>query len=142
MPAKLEAGNLNVHALAGWNAALKELRAESVQQREETCCELAGLLHQGLAELPHVRVFGKPGSLATASLVIEDLSPSDAAAILDAEFGVETRAGWHCAALIHGYLGSQPQGTLRISAGHTTTAEEIEAAVSAVGQVARTLHSH
>lgn len=142
MPAKLEAGNLNVHALAGWNAALKELRAESVQRREETCCGLAGLLHQGLAELPHVRVFGKPGSLATASLVIEDLSPSDAAAILDAEFGVETRAGWHCAALIHGYLGSQPQGTLRISAGHTTTAEEIEAAVSAVGQVARTLHSH
>ena len=142
MPAKLEAGNLNVHALAGWNAALKELRSESVQRREEICRELAGLLYQGLSELPHVRVFGKPGSLATASLVIEDLSPGDAAAILDAEFGVETRAGWHCAALIHGYLGSQPHGTLRISAGHTTTAEEIEAAVSAVGQVARTLHSH
>ena len=142
MPAKLEAGNLNVHALAGWNAALKELRSESVQRREENCRELAGLLYQGLSELPHVRVFGKSGSLATASLVIEDLSPGDAAAILDAEFGVETRAGWHCAALIHGYLGSQPHGTLRISAGHTTTAEEIEAAVSAVGQVARTLHSH
>jgi cysteine desulfurase / selenocysteine lyase len=142
MPAKLEAGNLNVHALAGWAAALRELRQEGVERRGEISCELARLMHEELAELPHVRVFGKPGGLATASILIDDLSPSDAAAILDAEFGVETRAGWHCAALIHGYLGSEPQGTLRISAGHTTTAEEIANAVAAVGQVARTLHPH
>ena len=142
MPAKLEAGNLNVHALAGWAAALKELRDEGVEQRGKVSGELAQLLHGGLADLPHVRVFGKAGPLATVSILIEDLSPGDAAAILDAEFGVETRAGWHCAALIHGYLGSEPQGTLRISAGHTTTVAELEAAVSAVGQVARTLHSH
>ena len=73
--------------------------------------------------------------------MIDDLSPADAAAILDAEFGVETRAGWHCAALIHGYLGSESEGTLRISAGHTTTAEEIAKAVASIGQVVRTLHS-
>ncbi|MGI9466116.1 MAG: aminotransferase class V-fold PLP-dependent enzyme [Rubripirellula sp.] len=140
MPAKLEAGNLNVHALAGWAAALRELREEGVERRAEISRELAHLMHEGLAKLPHVRVFGKPEALATASILIDDLSPGDAAAILDAEFGVETRAGWHCAALIHGYLGSEPQGTLRISAGPTTTAEEIANAVAAVGQVARTLH--
>jgi cysteine desulfurase family protein len=140
MPTKLEAGNLNVHALAGWAAALRELREEGVERRAEISRELAHLMHEGLAKLPHVRVFGKPEALATASILIDDLSPGDAAAILDAEFGVETRAGWHCAALIHGYLGSEPQGTLRISAGHTTTAEEIANAVAAVGQVARTLH--
>ena len=140
MPTKLEAGNLNVHALAGWAAALRELREEGVERRGKINCELARLMHDGLAELPHVHVFGKPGALATASILIDDLAPGDAAAILDAEFGVETRAGWHCAALIHGYLGSEPQGTLRISAGHTTTAEEIASAVAAVGQVARTLH--
>ena len=132
---------MSMHWQAG-AVALKELRTEGVGRREKISSEHAGLLHEGLAGLPHVRTFGKAGALATASLVIEDLAPSDAAAILDAEFGVETRAGWHCAALIHGYLGSEPQGTLRISAGHTTTAAEIEAAVSAVGQIARTLHSH
>lgn len=141
MPAKLEAGNLNVHALAGWAAALKELREEGVKRRSEINRELADLLYQGLAELPHVCVFGKPGALATASILIDGLAPADAAAILDAEFGVETRAGWHCAALIHAYLGSEPEGTLRISAGHTTTADEIRNAVAAVGQVARTIHS-
>ena len=142
MPAKLEAGNLNVHALAGWAAALRELRDEGVERRSEISRELAHLLHEGLAGLSHVRVFGKPEALATASILIDDLAPADTAAILDAEFGVETRAGWHCAALIHGYLGSEPQGTLRISAGHTTTADEIANAVAAVGQVARTIHSH
>lgn len=140
MPEKLEAGNLNVHALAGWAAALRDLRVETVSHRERTCGELAEILHRGLADLPHVRIFGKPGPLPIASVVIDDLDPGDAAAILDAEFGVETRAGWHCAALIHGYLGSSPQGTLRISAGHTTTKEEVTAAVEAVAKVARTIH--
>jgi len=142
MPAKLEAGNLNVHALAGWAVALQELRKAGVEPRETIARSLASRLYDGLAGLPHVRVFGKFGPLPIASVAIEDLAPTDAAAILDTEFGVETRAGWHCAALIHGYLGSDPEGTLRISAGHTTTEVEIDAAVSAVGQVARTLHSH
>ncbi len=142
MPAKMEAGNLNVHALAGWAAALRELREVGVERRKETSLELSRLMHEGLALLPHVRVLGKPEALPTASIMIDDLSPADAAAILDAEFGVETRAGWHCAALIHGYLGSESEGTLRISAGHTTTAEEIAKAVASIGQVVRTLHSH
>jgi len=142
MPSKLEAGNLNVHALAGWAVALQELRVAGLQQRETIARSLASRLYAGLAALPHIRVFGKSGPLPIASVAIEDLAPTDAAAVLDAEFGIETRAGWHCAALIHGYLGSDPEGTLRISAGHTTTEAEIDAAVSAVGKIARTLHSH
>ena len=142
MPSKLEAGNLNVHAMAGWAVALQELRVAGLQQRQAVARSLASRLHDGLADLPHTRVFGSSGSLPIASIAIEGLAPTDAAAVLDAEFGIETRAGWHCAALIHGYLGSDPEGTLRISAGHTTTEAEIDAAVSAVGQVVRTLHSH
>jgi len=142
MPSKMEAGNLNVHALAGWAVALQELCVAGLQQRQTTARSLASRLHAGLAGLPHTRIFGVSGALPIASIAIEGLAPTDAAAVLDAEFGIETRAGWHCAALIHGYLGSDPEGTLRISAGHTTTEAEIDAAVSALGQVVRTLHSH
>jgi selenocysteine lyase/cysteine desulfurase len=46
------------------------------------------------------------------------LAPNDLAAILDAEFQIETRSGLHCAAKIHNYLGTADNGTLRFSFGH------------------------
>ena len=56
--------------------------------------------------------------------------------VLDAEFSIETRAGFHCAALIHQYMGTQQDGTLRISAGRQTSDEEIDALVNAIKEIA------
>ncbi len=135
MPAKLEAGNLNVPALAGWNAALQELLPSGIKSRIRTMSALADQLHQGLAGIQGVRIFGRSRSLPIASISIAGYSVSDAALILDAEFGIETRAGLHCAALIHPFLGSDSEGTLRISAGHDTTESEIKAVIAAINAI-------
>lgn len=135
MPGKLEAGNLNVPALAGWSAALRELVEEGIESRRQRAAELAERLHRGLRELDGLTLHGSGNALPIASVTLNDLSPTDAAAILDAEFGIETRAGMHCAALIHPQIGSQSAGTLRLSAGHTTTDAEIDAAIQALKAV-------
>ena len=83
---------------------------------------------------------GQAGEIPIASVSIDDLAASDAAAILDAEFGIETRAGLHCAALIHGYLGTELEGTLRLSAGHTSTESEIDAAIEALAAMVSAMH--
>jgi selenocysteine lyase/cysteine desulfurase len=140
MPAMLEAGNLNVPALAGWAAALGQLRSSDFAARTEHAHALARRLHRGLASIDHIRVFGRQSQLPIASIGIEGLAPSDAATILDAEFGIETRAGLHCAALIHAFLGSAPDGTLRISAGHTTTDAEIDTCLDSLRNLVATLH--
>ncbi len=140
MPSKLEAGNLNVPALAGWLAALGELQACDLEQRAEHSRVLANKLHQSLASIDHVRVFGAASELPIASIRVEGLAAIDAAAILDAEFGIETRAGMHCAALIHAYLGSEPEGTLRISAGHGTTDADLDAVIASLRSIVATLH--
>lgn len=140
MPSMLEAGNLNVPALAGWLVALDDLRASDVDQRVERSRELAKKLHQSLATIDHVRVFGAVSDLPIASIGIEGLAPTDAAAILDAEFGIETRAGMHCAALIHACLGSQSEGTLRISAGQGATDEDIDAVIASIRSIVTTFH--
>jgi cysteine desulfurase/selenocysteine lyase len=142
MPSMLEAGNLNVPALAGWLEALNELTSsEKMEARTRHAAARAERLYQGLRSIDTVRVFGSCGELPIASIAIDGLSPGDAATILDAEFGIETRAGMHCAALIHDALGSAPEGTLRISGGHTTTAEEIEAVIEAVANIVTTLNA-
>jgi len=60
---------------------------------------------------------------------------TDIAFRLDDEFGVMTRAGLHCAPWAHRSLGTLPDGTLRLSAGFSTTIEDVDRAVEALKQV-------
>jgi selenocysteine lyase/cysteine desulfurase len=55
--------------------------------------------------------------------------------LLDANWSIQTRAGIHCAPRMHVALGTAPAGTLRLSVGHFSTVEEIDAAVAAVAEV-------
>lgn len=135
MPSKLEAGNLNVPALAGWNAALGQLSATELKSRIRILSSLTDHLYDGLAQIDGIRLFGRSKSLPIASIAISGYTVTDAAIILDSEFGIETRAGLHCAALIHQFLGSKAEGTLRISAGHGTTESDIKTVVAAISDI-------
>lgn len=54
-------------------------------------------------------------------------------AILEQVANIECRAGYHCAGAIHPYLGTDEEGgTLRLSFGHSSTAQDIEAASQAL----------
>lgn len=134
MPGKLEPGNLNVPALAGWEAALSELGDLDLQMEQNQL--VAKCLLDGLRSIPHLNVFASNGPLPIASVTLDGLSPSDFAAILDSDFGIESRSGMHCAALIHQHLGTQSEGTLRLSASASTTQRELTAVIDAVAQIA------
>ena len=47
-------------------------------------------------------------------------------------FGIATRAGGHCAPLMHECLGTKEQGAVRFSFSHFNTEEEVEQAIEAV----------
>lgn len=135
-PDKLEAGNLNGSAIAGWLASLENLDLDSAGNR---CQELARKLHDGLTTIEGVRVLGQPGSVPIASIQVDGLSPSDMAIIMDTEFGIEVRSGLHCAALIHDFLGTSGEGTVRISAGRETKTADIDAVIEAMLQIANSI---
>jgi selenocysteine lyase/cysteine desulfurase len=70
------------------------------------------------------------------SVVSESMAPQDLASILDSSFGIEVRAGLHCAGLIHDNLGTKNTGgTLRVSLGHTSTEHDIERFESALADL-------
>ncbi|GAA5507773.1 aminotransferase class V-fold PLP-dependent enzyme [Novipirellula caenicola] len=139
MPAKLEPGNLNVAAIAGLDVAVKQIAAREEAVYSETLQSVARQLNEGLRSIESIRVFGKPSRLPIVSLAIDGFEPTDLSAILDAQFSIETRAGLHCAALIHEAIGSAPAGTLRISGSATTSVEEIDAVIAAIRQIADAL---
>ena len=142
-PGKMEAGNLNTPALAGWLAGLGErtlsLSPSSAQQTIAAMLrDLATQLYGRLDRIDGVNVIGRPDEpvLPVASVTINGLPAAETAMILDAEFGIEVRSGLHCAGLIHDALGSPADGTVRISCSETTTPSTLDRLESALIEIA------
>lgn len=139
MPERLEAGNLNVLGLAGLEAATAWLldRGVAAVRRHEQ--ELTARLLAGSEVILGLRVSGPADPerrIGVVSLTADGWTPQDLAAVLDAEFGVEARAGLHCAPLIHRRLGTgETGGTLRLSLGAFSTAEDVDAAADALHRI-------
>ena len=136
-PQKLEAGNLNVPGFAGLAAGVEHLLQHGLNEPQLQVRTRRLLL--GLADFPSIRVHGPVDANSVdhrrgpvISVTIKGWSPHDVAAVLDTEFGIQVRAGLHCAPLIHEAIGSYPLGTVRISLGHFTTATDIDALLSAL----------
>jgi cysteine desulfurase / selenocysteine lyase len=139
MPDRLEAGTLNSVGIAGLGAGLRFIEETGRQRIEEHERALVRQLLRGLAEIPNVALYGPPPGAERASVVsfnLEGWEPQEAAAVLDATFDIQCRAGLHCAALAHRTIDTFPAGTVRFSPGYFNTAAEIDAAVEAVRQLA------
>ncbi|MEM9586207.1 MAG: aminotransferase class V-fold PLP-dependent enzyme [Planctomycetota bacterium] len=141
MPQKLEPGNVNVPAIAGWKAGLLAWAAGEHERRAARGHAQKQRMVAALNSLPGVTVHTDPeSSLPLVSFTVAGIPSTDVAAILDAEFGVEVRAGWHCAAKIHQYLGTTPDGTVRLSPGPATTDQQLDFALECIANLVSSLH--
>jgi selenocysteine lyase/cysteine desulfurase len=74
--------------------------------------------------------------VGVVSIAIDGYDSQEAAAVLATSFGIQTRAGLHCAPLMHKTLGTAASGgTLRFSIGPFNTEDDIDAAIAAVRQM-------
>lgn len=142
-PDRFEAGNHNAPGLFGLAAALEWLEHQTITGRHAAEQEMLGLLLTGLASLPGIELYPGPeptasaGRIGVISLRLERLAPQILATLLDEHFGIEARAGLHCAPRAHLALGTlQGGGTLRLSPGAFTTVDEIDETLQALGQIA------
>ncbi len=138
MPVRLEAGTPNLPVIAGLNQALcwHEKEGEEAIRREEG---LAAMLRQGLRAVPGLRIFDDvPGARYSpvVSFKVEGKGVEETGRALVQEHGIVCRAGLHCAPLIHAYLGTPGEGTVRFSVSGFNTGEEIDRTLQAVRAVA------
>ena len=143
LPDKYESGNHNAPGLAGLEAAVSWLAARGVDSVHDHAQVLTRQLLDGLAGIPRVQLFGparEKDRVAVVSVGIGGTDSQDVAAILDQSFGIETRAGLHCAPGAHRAVGSFDfGGTVRLSIGPFTTSDDIAAAIDALRQIAETV---
>ena len=138
LPLAFEAGSANVPAIAGLGAALRQVDLATTAQKQELASELVIGLRERFGE--RVTVYGRADdageSLPTIALNFDGWDAGDLAQILDASFGIATRAGLHCSPRCHEALGTMDRGgTLRVSLGATTTRADTDRLLEALSAV-------
>lgn len=140
LPDKYESGNHNAPGLFGLEAALAWLREQTVESIRRHEMEMTARLIEGLTGVTGVTVHGTRNTadrVGVVSVTVLGYEPQDIASILDETFGIQTRAGLHCAPGAHRCLGTLDRGgTVRLSVGPFTTADNIDATTAALREIA------
>jgi len=138
-PLHFEAGTPNGPGIAGLAAGLEHVRRPGgVEEMGRARRRLAERLAARLEAIPEVRAhLPRSGDLTAGvlSFELDGWSPAEAAQILRGCYGVETRAGLHCAPLLARELGC-PEGTVRASLGWSSTEWEVDALAEALEEIA------
>ena len=136
-PHRFEAGTPNIAGFAGLKVALDyfgELDQERVFAHER---ELLAHLHDALASLPGIRIFGQATSkVPVVSFLLDGAHAHDMATLLDHE-GIAVRSGHHCAHPLMQFYGVP--ATLRASLAFYNTHDEVDAFIAAIKRVRKLL---
>lgn len=139
MPTALEAGTLNGHGLAGLGAAVDYLNQQGLSFIREKEQALMKKFYLGVRDIPGVKVYGDFRNMDRCAIVTLNIRDYDSGEVGDAlymDYGIATRAGAHCAPLMHQALGTTEQGAVRFSFSHFNTEEEIQRGIEAVRELA------
>ncbi len=140
MPESLEAGTINAHGIAGLGAGITYVTSCGIDALHDIIEARTNQLEAGLAAIPGVRIRGGHGGVFRCGIVAITIYDIDSATIADElaqEFGICTRAGAHCAPLMHESLGTVDQGVVRFSVSSFTAEDEIQAAIEAVSAIVK-----
>ena len=124
---KFEAASSNIIAIAGLYAALKEVNETESYAIEK---ELTEYLISEICKLRGIKLFlpqNHEKHVGIVSFVVNGMSSEDVGTILDEDFDIAVRTGYHCAPYIHDYLKDRNNnGTVRIGLSRFTRHEDID----------------
>ena len=136
MPDMLEAGTPNVCGISALAEGTRFARSnlKEIGQHESA---LADALAENLAALKGVRLLGRKGGQNTGivGIALGSMPPSEAAYYLDRDYGIATRAGFHCSSLAAKTLSLEKDGSLRFSFGPFNKRQDVEKASVAMMKI-------
>lgn len=136
MEGRYEAASSNIVAIAGLNAALKELNVEQCFSHEKNLTEY---LIDRLSQIAGIRLYlpnDESKHIGIVSFVLEGYKSEDIGIILDQDFNIAVRTGYHCAPYIHKYLNDKSYfGTVRIGLGQYNTKNDIDQLIDAISEL-------
>lgn len=130
--ARYEASSPNIVAISG---LLESLRILDVNEHYNHIKQLTDYLVKNLQSLNNVHVLGieKIEPVGIVSFIVEGYNSDDVGAILDEEFDIAVRTGYHCAPFIHNYIGDTANnGSIRVGLGLFNTEADVDSLIEAL----------
>lgn len=137
-PARLEAGTLNSHGIAGLCAAINYINTITIPVIAQKEQELLWHFYKGICNIPEIHIYGDFDTkerAAILSLNIECYDSGTVSDLLSQEYDIATRPGAHCAPRMHQALGTTETGAVRFSFSSFNTMEEVETAIQALKEL-------
>lgn len=136
-PEGFEAGNHNVPGLIGLNAGVEFLAEVGINRIAEHKAQLVHRFLEKVGQCSGIELVAE-GQGASSGIVSFNLPlpATELAAILDSSFGIQIRAGYHCASLIHPYIGTST-GCARISFGYFNTEQDADQVADALIEISK-----
>jgi cysteine desulfurase family protein len=144
-PHRLEGGTPNVFGIAGLREGVKILLERGVESILTHERKMLTTFYTALKDPARYSWYGADrviaqqrgeGRVGLVGINLPGFAPAETAAILDEQFDIAVRAGLHCAPYAHKHLGTFPHGTVRLSVGLLTMAEEMREAAAAFDELA------
>lgn len=132
---RYESASANIVSIKGLETALSELNIEQQFSYENSLMEY---LIEKLKNFDEVKLFLPPENKRTniVSFVIEGYKSEDIGSILDEDFDIAVRTGYHCAPFIHKWLKDEEYlGTIRVGIGKYNTKEDIDKLINALEEI-------
>ncbi len=139
-PDRLESGTLNLPGVLGMGAGIDYINEHGRENIEKEVDALTQRFLSGLAKIPNLTVYGPPAGVKRSPVVMVNLpgmDPGEVATLLDVEYGIAVRAGFHCSPLAHNLLGTGANGGVRFSFSSFNTAADVDAALAALAKISQ-----
>ena len=139
MPDLLHSGTLNTPAIMTLKTAVQYINSVGIKNIEERERSLAEYLISGLENISGVGVYGKKkgNRNGTVAFNIGDMASGEVTEILDKNYKIMARGGWHCAYIAHKTLGTERTGAVRVGFGAFSSRQEADSLLFAVNRIAK-----
>ena len=136
-PEKYESGNLNIPGIAGLLAGIDFLNQNEIEKIHQQEQSLIAWFIENLKLISNVEIVFPDilpeKRLNTVSFTVKEHDPQIFATMLDDVFGIQVRAGYHCAPLAHKEIETyESGGTIRVSIGWSTTRDDMRTLIEAI----------
>jgi cysteine desulfurase family protein len=142
LPDKYEPGSHNAVGIIGLSAGVKWIAERTVERLAAHDQDLVRTFLDGIAGVEGLTYYGPRGvrdRVGVFSVRLEGFDPQELSAVLEANYGILTRSGIHCAPLCHQALGTADcGGATRFSFGPFLSKQDVQYATDVLAQIAST----
>lgn len=137
MPELLESGTLNTPGIMSLGAGIEFIKSVGLEKIKEHEDILICHFIKEIEKLDRVKIFKSltKEQGPVISINIDEVPGGDLASILDEEFGIMVRPGFHCAPRAHKEIGTYEEGTVRFSFGFFNSISDVDYCVESIKKI-------